>query len=103
MPNIVELPMVSAASFAGKPVPERRWIVLDMIPDKTVTLVSGDGGVGKSVLIEQLGIAAAAGGEWIGTLPEAGPVVFVSAEDELDELHRRVVAIANARASILRN
>src|SRR5271154_6461176 len=97
VPNVADLPLVCAASFAGKPVPERRWIVRDMIPDKTVTLVSGDGGVGKSLLIGQLGIAVAASAEWIGTLPERGPVVFVSAEDDLDELHRRVVAIANAQ------
>ena len=95
--DVADLPLVCAASFAGKPVPERRWIVRDMIPDKTVTLVSGDGGVGKSLLIGQLGIAVATGREWIGTLPERGPVVFVSAEDDLDELHRRVVAIANAQ------
>ena len=97
VPDVADLPLVCAASFAGKPVPERRWIVRDMIPDKTVTLVSGDGGVGKSLLIGQLGIAVAASAEWIGTLPERGPVVFVSAEDDLDELHRRVVAITNAQ------
>ena len=90
-------PVVCAASFAGKPVPERRWIVRDMIPDNTVTLVSGDGGVGKSLLLGQLGDCRRDWREWIGTLPERGPVVFVSAEDDLDELHRRVVAIANAQ------
>ena len=47
--------------------------------------------------IGQLGIAVAASAEWIGTLPERGPVVYASAEDDLDELHRRVVAIANAQ------
>ena len=68
-----------------------------MIPDKTVTLVSGDGGVGKSLLFEQLAIAVATGGESIGTSPEPGPVIFVSAEDDLDELHRRTAVITNAR------
>ena len=95
--NVAELPVVSAASFAGKPVPERLWIVLDMIPSGTVTLLTGDGGVGKSRLVKQLGIAVAVGREWIGAPPERGPVVFVSAEDDLDELHRRVIAIANAQ------
>jgi RecA-family ATPase len=94
--DVADLPIVCAASFAGKPVPERRWIVRDMIPDKTVTLVSGDGGVGKSLLIGQLGVAVATEREWIGLLPEGGPVIFASAEDDLDELHRRTVAIANA-------
>ena len=98
VPNVAaELPVVSATSFAGKPVPERRWTVRDMIPDNAVSLLGGDGGTGKSLLAGQLGIAVAVGREWIGTLPECGPVVFVSAEDDLDELHRRVVAIANAQ------
>jgi RecA-family ATPase len=79
------------------PVPSRRFIVRDMIPDQTVTIVSGDGGVGKSLLLIQLAIASATGGEWIGTLPERGPVVFVSAEDDLDELHRRIANVAEAQ------
>ena len=66
-------PVVSAASFAGKPVPERLWIVLDMIPSGTVTLFTGDGGVGKSRLVKQLGIAVAVGREWIGDGPNADP------------------------------
>jgi RecA-family ATPase len=58
-------------------------------------MIGGDGAVGKSLLLEQLGVAVAAESEWIGTLPEPGPAVFVSAEDELDELHRRLSAIAD--------
>jgi RecA-family ATPase len=93
---VAGLPTLSAASLADKPVPQRGWIVQDMIPDKTVTLVSGDGGVGKSLLMGQLSVAVATGREWIGTAPAGGKVVVVSAEDDLDELHRRVVAIANS-------
>ena len=93
-PTVAVLLVVSAASFAGKPVPARRWIVPDMIPDRTVTSLGGDGGVGKSIVALQLAVAAAAGCEWIGTLPEQGSVVFVSAEDDIDELHRRLDGIA---------
>ena len=93
-PTVAVLLVVSAASFAGKPVPARRWIVPDIIPDRTVTSLGGDGGVGKSIVALQLAVAAAAGCEWIGTLPEQGSVVFVSAEDDIDELHRRLDGIA---------
>ena len=96
-PIATPLPVVCAASLADKDVPRRSWIVQDMIPDRTVTLVSGDGGVGKSLLLAQLAVAAATGGEWIGTCPTPGPVVFVSAEDELDELHRRLAVIVHAK------
>ena len=84
---------MSASIFADAPVPERLWIVLNMIPDRTVTIVGGDGAVGKSTLMLQLAVAMVGGTPWIGTNPEQGPVAVVSAEDDIDELHRRVVAI----------
>jgi RecA-family ATPase len=94
---IPELPIISADTLADKEVPPRSWLVPDMIPDRTVTMVSGDGAVGKSLLMLQLAVAVAIGGrEWIGTLPEQGPVLFISAEDDLDEMHRRLHAIASA-------
>jgi hypothetical protein len=89
-----DLPIISAATFAGKPVPERDWSVPGLVPGKAVTLLSGDGGVGKSTLIAQLAVMAPVGGTWIGTQPKRGPVVFVSAEDSLDENHRRLADIA---------
>ncbi|MCK0195756.1 bifunctional DNA primase/polymerase [Ancylobacter sp. 6x-1] len=39
-----------ASDLAGHPVPERRWLVRDLIPARTVTLLGGDGGTGKSLL-----------------------------------------------------
>jgi hypothetical protein len=77
------LPVVSASIFADKPVPERRWIVPDMIPDRTVTIASGDGAVGKSTLMLQLATAIVGGVPWIGKNPDPGPVVVVSAEDDI--------------------
>ena len=65
-----------------------------MVPDKAVTMLSGDGGVGKSLLAKQLGVAVATGGDWIGLLPEAGAVLYVSAEDDEDEIHRRLADVA---------
>jgi RecA-family ATPase len=91
--RVVELPLVSAANFAGREVPAREWIVADLIPNRTVTIVAGDGAVGKSTLVLQLAVAAAARREWIGRLPDPGAVVFVSAEDDQDELHRRLASI----------
>jgi RecA-family ATPase len=92
--TVVELPVMSASIFTDEPVPERLWIVLNMIPDRTVTIVGGDGAVGKSTLMLQLAVAMVGGAPWIGTNPAQGPVAVVSAEDDIDELHRRVVAVA---------
>ena len=90
----IELPVVSAASFAGKPVPVRRWFVPGLIPSGVVTLFAGDGGTGKSTIALQLAIDAVSGRDWLGVKIEKEPVVFLTAEDDLDEVHRRAVLIA---------
>ena len=80
----------SAASLKGKSVPDRQWLVPGMVPQKTVTLFSGDGGTGKSLLALQLAVAAVAGASWIGKSVKQGSALFISAEDDDDELHRRL-------------
>jgi RecA-family ATPase len=63
----------------------------------TVTLLSGDGGVGKSLLAMQLAVAAATGRAWLGRpLDEHGPALFLTAEDDEGELHRRLWDVARA-------
>jgi hypothetical protein len=87
---------VSAAEFEGKPVPPRQWIVLGLIPDRNVTLLTGDGDAGKSFLALQLGAAVAIIGsqvKWIGQSVTGGAVLYLSAEDEIDEHHRRLFSI----------
>jgi RecA-family ATPase len=88
------LPVISAAAFAGVPPPERRWIVKDMIPDRAVTIMAGDGGGGKTTLMLQLAVAIAGTCPWLGHNPDQGPVLVVTAEDDADEIHRRLAAIA---------
>jgi len=93
--SLVEpLEVVSAASFAGQPPPERKWIVPDLIPDGVPTLISGDGGVGKSLLALQLAAAIDRDGFWAGKKVAAGKALYLSAEDEIDELNRRLIDIA---------
>jgi RecA-family ATPase len=88
------LPVISAASFAGRDPPARPWIVRDMIPDRTVTIVSGDGGGGKTTLMLQLATAISGSCPWLGHSPDPGPVLVVTAEDDEEEIHRRLAAIA---------
>lgn len=86
----------SAASLKGKAVPPREWLVAGMVPSRTVTLFAGDGGTGKSLLALQLGVASAAGTAWLGKSVKQGRVIFISAEDDEDELHRRLNDILEA-------
>ena len=91
----VALPSVIASSLAGQPIPERSWHVEALIPAGTVTMLGGDGGVGKSLLALQLAAATAIDDVyWIGREPRRGRCLFVTAEDDIGEVHRRLVDVA---------
>jgi hypothetical protein len=74
-------------------VPQRDWAVKDRIIRRAVTLLSGEGGVGKSILTLQLACAHVLARDWFGSLPEPGPAFFLDAEDDEPELHFRLEAI----------
>ncbi len=83
--------MWSGADWKGRDVPPLEWIVPGIIPAGTVTMLSGDGGVGKSLIACQLATCVATGKFWLGKeVLRTGTVLYVSAEDDRDELHRRV-------------
>lgn len=87
------LPVINPADWHGKPVPERQWFIEGLIPSRTVTILNGDGGVGKSLLALQIGAAASLGVDTLGLTPAHGGVVYLGAEDEADEFHRRLADI----------
>lgn len=89
-------PVVLPSSLHGKPVPERRFCVPDWIPDCTVTLFSGDGGTGKSLLAMQLATCCAMGLPFLGMELAPRKVLYVAAEDDQDEMHRRQADINEA-------
>ena len=84
------LELISAAQLLEKPAPKRAWFVDPYIPHKEVTLLAGDGGIGKSLIGLQLCGAAASGREWMGIATRSCTAVFVSCEDDKDELHYRI-------------
>jgi len=84
---------ICAASLAGLPVPLRQWIVEGIVPRRVVTLLYGDGGLGKSLLAMQLGVSVATGTNWIGHPTDTGPALYLGAEDEQDEMHIRLTDI----------
>jgi RecA-family ATPase len=86
----------SASALEGLEVPPRHWLVRDLVPSGTVTLLGGDGGTGKSLLALQLACAIATNGRWLERQVSGGGVVFISAEDDDAELHRRLDDIVQA-------
>ena len=89
------------SQLEGRDVPERQWLVKGMIPEGTVTLFTGDGGVGKSLLMQQLCTATALGHDWLGIPTKACRSFALFCEDDNEELHRRQVDICNATTTPL--
>ena len=89
--EIQPLPYVD---LALDPIPPREWLVHERIPRRNVTMLSGEGSIGKSLLLMQLAGAVVLGKEWIGTMPEIGPVLYMSCEEDDDEVRRRMEAVA---------
>ena len=89
--NLARFDTIDPRDWQGKPVPPRRWLVPDMLIRGYVTLLNGDGGVGKSLLAQQLATALALGRPFLGmaTQPKPVPVLAVFCEDSADELHFR--------------
>jgi hypothetical protein len=84
-----KIKVIDPADWRDRPVPVREWYVPDVVPGRNVTLLSGDGGTGKSLLAYQIGIAGALGVETVGLAPTEGRVLYLAAEDDEDELMRR--------------
>jgi RecA-family ATPase len=74
--------------------PAREWLVEGLIPMGAVTFISGDGGLGKTLLGQQLIMAAALGEAWCGRPTRPVRSVALFCEDDADEIHRRAVSIA---------
>lgn len=93
------LPWFTASTLAGQDVPERLWLVPDLVPAGDITLLGGDGGTGKSLLALQLACSVAMAKPWIGRATSSGRAMFVSAEDDEAEIHRRLHAITSAEGA----
>jgi RecA-family ATPase len=86
----IALSFIDISDWDSKPAPPRAWAVPDRIPLRQPTLFSGEGAIGKTLLALQLSVAHVAARDWLGTLPEPGPAVYLGGEDEADEIHRRL-------------
>ena len=84
------LPFINIGAWQDQPVPERVWTVKDRIPGNNVTLLSGEGSIGKSILSLHLATAIVLGRDWLQSLPDPGPAIVVCCEDDINELWRRL-------------
>lgn len=69
------------------------WCLDGWLPARTTTLLSANGGVGKSNLSLQLAASLALGKPFLGTELDSGKVLLLSAEDEGRTVHFRLANI----------
>jgi RecA-family ATPase len=93
--------IVEAPTLARDPEPERNWIVEDVIPDETLTLLTGEGGIGKTTLAEQLAVAMRTNGDWLGMKVLQASVLFVTSEDDRKDVNINLRAILKAEGKSL--
>jgi len=83
---------ISPCNWQGRP-PKRQWLIDGWLPRGYVTALYGDGGVGKSLLAQQLVTALSIGREFLGGKTEPCRVYALMCEDDENELWRRQVDI----------
>ena len=91
--DLQPLPVLDLGRWQAEPVPERRWIVPDLVPEDEVTLLSGDGGEGKTLLQLQLGVACVLDRPWLGRPVRRCKVAAVFCEDNSTEIHIRLADV----------
>ena len=83
--------------YLNTPPPPRRWLLTDLVVLGKVGAVIAPGGSSKSQWMLQLGVSVATGialaGHW--EVGETGGVIVFFAEDDNDEIHRRLHRIQN--------
>lgn len=89
-----QLQWLDMSTWDSEPPPQRRWAIRDRVPLRQAGLFSGEGGTGKSIIELMKNVAHVLGKDWLGSMPEPGPAFYLGAEDDADELHIRLAAIA---------
>jgi RecA-family ATPase len=92
------LALVTPPQWRDIPIPPMRWLATNRIPAGDVTILSGDGGGGKTTAALQLAVSVSYDlQDWLGTTCETGPVIFFSGEEPEDEMRRRLDRVARKR------
>jgi RecA-family ATPase len=88
------LKWIDMSNWDNEPIPQRQWAIFNRVPLNQAGLFSGEGGTGKSIIELTKNVAHVTGKEWLGSIPEIGPAFYIGAEDDANELHIRLAAIA---------
>ena len=88
-PHKLPLLTLDLAELAGTRATAKQFAIEQIAPLAEVTLFTGPGSAGKSLLGQQLATAAAAGQKCLGLGVQPGPAIYLTCEDDADQLHWR--------------
>ncbi len=91
-----DISLIAAGSLNGKPVSERDFIVRKLAPAGLVTMFTAPGGGGKSHIALSMAASVATGAMAYGLKTTQATAIYITAEDDDDENHRRAIGAANA-------
>ncbi|HYI43679.1 MAG TPA: AAA family ATPase [Sphingomicrobium sp.] len=92
-PERPSLSVIHPADWQGIPIPERLWKVADFVPDGQATLLTGAGAAGKSLVSQLLCTCIGLGVPFLGIEVAQCRTLYITCEDDTDELQRRQEAI----------
>lgn len=96
--------LIPASDLLASPPPPREWIIKNFLPSKIVAAIIAPGGAGKSYLAMHIAVTAASGSSLFSKFRATKPskVVFISGEDDKIELQRRIHAVTQDLADVLK-
>jgi hypothetical protein len=103
-PPIEAFEMFDAGDWEGKKIEPELYLVRDRLPLGEPGIISGDGGIGKTIPVCQLAVPVALERpdwpDWVnGVIETYGPVLLFSAEEKLRRSQPRIERILASRGS----
>jgi RecA-family ATPase len=87
------IPLINMRNWDNEVAPQQEWAVCSRIPIGHVSLFSGEGGAGKSLLQLQLSVDVVRGADWFDAPLKQGPALVIDAEDDEKVIHKRLADI----------
>lgn len=90
------LPLLDLSTWASREPKAREWALTSWIPARQATYLTGPGSAGKSLIAQQLCTCVALGIPFMGIETRQATALYVTCEDDADELERRQKAICES-------
>lgn len=97
--SLLPLPTLDLLALSAVPPKPKAFAVERLAPLAEVTLFTGPGSAGKSLFGQQLATCAAAGSPCLGLEVRPGAALYLTCEDDPDQLHWRQASICKALRS----